>query len=440
MIPRLIIVLLIVALLYSFTSTQPAQPQIPSRQEGTVLYPTVQVFTRAGQPIDLQNLNKLSGDYYVRATSLLSEIDFSIIQTQLRPIFANVPGGLVFEGSPPYYIAFASHETIPLSYWPQNATHLLGITLDGKKGFVDENGNDGVSLSIDFNTGALVSYPTKDPRPSSNTGWIILPGLSTNAAIVRNIGTGKDAPLCSPYNSTYRWSHDSTKILAINGSEQVVYITDVRAGNCTLVKLPGLDWHTEVLISPDNRKLIIILSGDKQAGTNGRLMTANLDGSGQKKISDLPFSGRESPQVSLVSPDGSAVYVEGYVVDMASGDYAKSPHTAIGWLKEPPPTGIIRNLQVSVEPRQAERGTRFRFNMVGGPIGQEVTWYLSRLPDRQSAILKNTFRVDNNGTLNDNQKKFGFDTDLATEAGDYYIMVFIGDQKIGSGSFTVTEP
>ena len=437
---RFIIVLLILAFIFSLATQQPAQAQIKSEQAGTVLHPTGEVFTRLGKLIDSQTLNGLTGDYYVKATGLLSETDFSAIQKKLGPIVGNVPGGLVFEGSPPYYVSFASHELIPLPFWPQNATHLLGITLDGKKGFVNENGNKGASLLIDFNTGALTSYPTTDPRSSPDADWIILPGQSTNAAIARNIATAKDIPLCSPYISTYRWSLDSTKLLAINGGEQVVYITDLSAGNCTLVKLPGLDWNTEVLISPDNRKLIIVLPGDRQTGANGRLMTANLDGSGQKKIADLPFAGRESANVSLVSPDGSAVYVDGYVVDIYSGDYATTPYKAIGWLKGPPPANVVRNLQISVEPRQAERGKRFKFSMVGGPIGQEITWYLSRLPDRQPAILKNIMRVDNNGSLNDNQKDFGFDTDLATEAGDYYIMVYIGDKKIGSGSFTITEP
>ena len=438
---RFFIVLLIIAFVYSFSTLQPAQPQIPSEPGGAVLHPTGQAYTKSGKLIDVNELDKKDGDFYVKATSLLSQTDFTIIQKNLSKIVGNVPGGLVFDGTPPYYQAFSSHAIVPLSFWPENAKHLLGITLDGKKGFVDENENKGASFKIDFSTGELTSYPTLDPRSSPDAAWIVLPGLSTNSAVARNtLEAGADVPLCSPYTSTYRWSHDSKKLLAINGSEHLVYIIDMPTGNCSLVKLSGLDWNTEVLIAPDNQSLVIVLPGDKQNGVNARVMTAAIDGSSQKKISDLPTAGRNSSDISLVSPDGSSVYVDGYVVDLKTGDYAPTPAKAIGWLKSPPPSDVMHNLQISVDPLKAERGTRFRFKMVGGPIGQEITWYLSRLPDKQNAISKNILRIGSNGALDDSQKTFGFDTELATEAGDYYVMVYIGEKKIGSGTFTITEP
>ena len=439
MIPRLLIIWLVIALLFSLSLLPPAHPQIPNEPGGTTVHSGTPVGVRLGKAIDPLDDNVV-GDYYVRAVGLLLDTANPHLPSEKNIDTVSIPGGLVFEGSPPYYESFSSHEIIPLPNWPQSATKLLGITTDGTKGFVNENHDDSDSFLIDFSTGALTSFPTTDPRPSPNGKWIILPGLSTGSAIMRNIDTGQEVPLCSPLSGPYRWSMDSTKLLSINGIDHVVFITDLNTGNCKLVKISGLDWNTEVLMRPDDQQFYIILPGSGQTGTDGWLMTANLDGSGATKKSDLPFYGREPNSVALVSPDGTSVYVDGYVVDVASGDYARTPARALAWLKASPPSGVVRSLQIDVNPSRGERGTRFRFSMAGGPIEQEITWYVSRTSDKKSPLVSSTLHLDQTGSLDDQQKEFGFDTGLPTDAGDYFILVYIGDKKIGSGSFSVIEP
>ena len=255
---------------------------------------------------------------------------------------------------------------------------------------------------------------------------------------VQNIQTGEQISLCSPQNNRYRWSRDSSKLVAVDGNDQLVYLIDIPSGNCSQFKLPGLDWGTEVLLSPDNQQLIIFLSGSFNSMMKSQLLVANIDGTGIKKIADMPFYDHEGG--TLLSPDGNAIYAEGYVISTRTGNFVKTLYPAIAWLDSAPPSAAPRNVQLTVDPPQGPRGTRFSFSLAGGPAKQEVTWAVSRSTEIEPGAAYNKINLDETGSLTDAQGQFGFDTGLSTDAGTYYLLVLIANEKIGTASFTVTEP
>lgn len=375
------------------------------------------------------------GDYYVAAINLQKLLGNPGIDTKINSIASHLQGGLLYQGTPPYYMSFISRDAQPLPNWPQTASKLLGITLDGRRGMVNEDYNNVDSFFIDFQTGSMTRYESLEPRPSPDFKWTISTNLY-EGAIAHNVETGQQVPLCSPWSSPYRWNRDSTKVVAIDGTKQIVYIMDIPSGNCKEVNLPGLNWETEVLLSPNNQQLIILLTGSFTSVTKSQLLVANVDGTGVKKIADMPFYGSGM----LLSPDGSAIYADGYVVSTRTGNFAKTLHPAIAWLDSAPPSSAPRTVQLSVEPPQGPRGTRFSFRLTGGPAGQEVAWLVSRSTDREQGMAYNETNLDNTGSLTDTQGQFGFDTGLSTEAGTYYVLVYIANEKIGMASFAITEP
>lgn len=380
-----------------------------------------------------------AGDYYVAATILLTLMGNPGVEAKVNSISSHVPGGLLYQGMPPYYMSFTSRDTIYLPNWPQNANELLGISLDSKRGMVDEAYNNVASFIIDFETGSLTRYNSRNPRPSPDMRWTVSTE-SWSGAVAVNIATGKTVPLCSPTSSPYRWSRDSSKLVAIDGNKQVVYIMDVASGSCNQVKLPGLDWDTEVLLSPNNQQLVIIVAGSYSAVKNGQLLVANVDGTGIKKIADMPFSGREPRSTALLSPDGSAVYVEGYVISTRTGNSARTLNKAIAWLDAPPPSNVSRDVQVIVDPQQGPRGTRFSFRLSNGPPGQEISWFVSPTIEKEKVLAYKAVSLDSSGSLTDEQRQFGFDTGLTTDAGTYYVLIYIKSKRIGMAPFKVVEP
>lgn len=378
------------------------------------------------------------GDYYVAAINLLSLLGNPGIELKLASISSYVPGGLLIQGDPPAFMSFTSRDTQPLPNWPQTASKLLGITLDGNRGVVNEDYNNVASFFIDFATGELTRLESIDPHPSPDLKWMILTDLYTGA-IAHNVETDEQIPLCSPWSSPYHWSRDSSKVVAIDGTEQIVFIIEIPSGICNQVKLPGLDWDTEVMVSPDNQ-LLIILPGSYGAQKKGQLLVANIDGTGIKKIADLPFMGRSVDSKALISPDGSAIYIEGFMVSTRTGNYAQTLFPAIAWLNNGPPAPSSRKVEIIVDPQQGPRGTRFSFSLTGGLGGQEITWLVSKTPDMEQGASCNTIILDGSGKMNDLQMQFGFDTGITTEAGVYYFLVYIGNVKISSATFTVTEP
>jgi len=377
------------------------------------------------------------GDYYVAAINLLTLLGNPGIDTKLNSIASHVPGGLLYEGKPPYYTSFTSRDAQPLPNWPQTASKLLGITLDGRRGIVNEDYNNVATFFIDFPTGSVTRWESDTPYPSPNLEWIVDPYGSQTLA-VQNVQTGEQIPLCSRQNNRYRWSRDSSKLVAVDGNDQLVHIIDIPSGNCSQFKLSGLDWGTEVLLSPNNRQLIIILAGSFNSVTKSQLLVANVDGTGVKKIADMPFYDHDS--ATLLSPDGNAIYAEGYVVSTRTGNFAKTLNNAIAWLDSAPPSSAPRTVQLTVEPPQGPRGTRFSFKLTGGPAGQEVAWLVSRSTEREQGMAYNETNLDDTGSLTDTQGQFGFDTGLSTEAGTYYVLVYIANEKIGTASFKITEP
>gem|GEM_PF-6190189 len=377
------------------------------------------------------------GDYYVAAIGLLSLVGNPGVDSKLNSIAGQVPGGLLYEGTPPFFMPFTSRDSMSLPNWPQTASKLIGITLDGTRGMVNENYNNAKTFFIDFSTGALTPWESDTPYPSPDLKWIVDPYGSQTLAI-QNVQTGQQIPLCSPQNNKYRWSRDATILLAVDGNDQLVYLIDVPSGNCRQFNLPGVDWDTDVLLSPDHQQLIIILPGSSLSMEKSQLLVANIDGTGIKKIADLPFYDYDN--TALLSPDGNALYAEGYVVSTRTGNFARTLYHAVAWLDEPPPSSSLANLHLIVNPPQGPRGTRFSFSLSGGPSGQEVAWLVTRTTEREQGMAYNISALDGTGSLNDTQGQFGMNTGLSEEAGTYYLLVYIANEKIGMASFTITEP
>lgn len=376
------------------------------------------------------------GDYYVAAINLLSLLGNPGIDTKLNSIAGQVPGGLLYEGTPPFYMPFTSRDAQPLPNWPQTAGKLLGITLDGRQGMVNENYNNVETFFIDFSTGSLTAWGSDTPYPSPNLNWIVDPYGSETLAI-QNVQTGQLIPLCSPQNNHYRWSRDSATLVAVDGNDQLVYLIDVPSGNCRQFNLPGVDWDTDVLLSPTNQQLIIILPGSSVSMDKSQLLVSNMDGTAIKKISNLPFYNYDD--TALLSPDGNAIYAEGYVVSTRTGNYARTLNKAIAWLDNAPPSSALDKVQLTVDPTQGPRGTRFSFSLTGGPAGQEVAWLVARTTEREQGMAYIKTILDATGSLSDTQGQFGMDTGLSDEAGTYYLLVYIANEKIGMVSFTITE-
>jgi len=379
------------------------------------------------------------GDYYVAAVNLQTLLGNPGVDELIQQVAPYTPGGLVMEGMPPFYVAFANRDAVALPNWPQNGLALLAIKSDGSQGVVREEYNSVSSFRLDFTTGAWTPYDVYDPNPSPDLQWALHLDL-WDGAYAYNVETGETIQLCSPYNNNYRWSRDSKRLVATDGNDQSVYIIDLPSGNCQQITLPGLDWDTDVLPSPDNEHLIIILPGSYGAQEYAQLLVSNLDGTGIKKIADLPFAGRDISGVTLVAPDGSAIYIDGYVISTRTGRYARTLWKAVVWLDYAPPTAVARQVTLTVTPENGPRGTRFAFRLEGAPAGQEIAWFVSTSAQWVESLGYEIAEIGPDGILTDAEGQFGWDTGLSTNAGTYYVSVMIDKQIIASAAFEVTEP
>ena len=106
------------------------------------------------------------GDYYVAAVNLQTLLGNPGVDELIQQVAPYTPGGLVMEGTPPFYVAFANRDAVVLPNWPQNGLALLAIKSDGSQGVVREEYNSVSSFRVDFATGAWTPYDVYDPKPS----------------------------------------------------------------------------------------------------------------------------------------------------------------------------------------------------------------------------------------------------------------------------------
>lgn len=379
------------------------------------------------------------GDEYVAAMALLPLTDEPLVTAKISRIAAAVPGGLLYDGNPPYFVSFVSPEKIPLANWPHFANKLQAITLDGSRAIISDSHGQSRQYILNVYSGDLELLQAQGTPARHSLEWVVNPAQEDNLTI-QNTRTLEKITLCAPANSHYRWSRDASTLVATDGGTSMVYIINIAANGCEKIKLADLDGKTEVLLSPDGQTLVIILPGTYGSSKKSVLMTARRDGTGIKKVAELPATGRVAGSEAIISPDGQALYLDGFMVSLSSGAYAMVGGNVIAWLDSPPPGAMPRNIQLTVSPQSGERGTKFIFEMSGLPVGQEVSWVVLRDDNPGQGGTFITKRVEDGGRLTAEKDNFYFNTGLATEAGTYYLIVYEGEQKVGLAVFSVTEP
>lgn len=380
------------------------------------------------------------GDYYVAAIHLLTLLGNPGIDEKIQSITGKVSGGLMMESSPPYFNSFLLRDGLQVPNWPENVSRILQVSPDGAGAIIRSNYDNVHSFFLEFATGAMTELDNYEPRPSPDLNWLIYTDLYDGAKI-QNRPKGTETDLCVPYNSVFRWSSDSKTLIVNTGESQTVVLIDIPSLSCQEVQIPGLDWGTDVLYSNTTHQFTLILPGSYSAQKPAELLVANADGSSIKKITDLPVMDHDNHSPTFLSPDGTTLYLDGYVVSTLSGTYAKTIGNAIAWVSGPPPANALPPIQLSVSPIEGPRGTRFSFSLLNGPPSQEVVWYIDDFnQENQDQVGSQRPELDAQGSLNDLNHEFGFDTGLQTEAGIYYLHVLISNQEIAQVEFRITEP
>lgn len=414
------------------TSCGSASPVLASSDQMTRAKEMVARLNAADQAI-------VSGDEYLAAVGLLPLYGQPLVDAKISRVAGAVPGGFVYEGIPPYFVSFVSPEKIPLANWPRFSSQLLAISLDGTRALVNDSRNEAKEYVLDIATGNLELFQVAGTPSRHSLEWVVSPVQGENL-VIQNTRTQEKLALCAPANSHYRWSRDSAYLVATDGDTSMVYIINIPSTECEKVKLADLDWNAEVLLTPSAQTLVIILPGAYGSSKKSVLMTANRDGTGIKKVAELPSTGRAPGSEAILSPDGEALYLDGYLISLVSGAYVATGGNVIAWLSSPPPSAILRDIQLNVVPESGERGTKFAFEMTGLPVGQEVSWVILRDTTAEQGVVMVTRRVDGTGTITAGKDDFYFKTGLGTEAGIYYLIVYQGVEQVGLKVFSVTEP
>ncbi len=384
-------------------------------------------------------------EYYLAAAILRNTLSGQPTQPQsqsyLQQIAAHVPGGLITDGNPGTYYPFARAETVPMPHWPQDANHLVAASVDGQRGIFTKMYNNVETFIVDFASGTMVHYDQLEPIPSPNLDLTIRQDFSKDARVY-DFRSQQETKLCAPYNSGFYWTRDSRTVVGVDGNTQTVYIIDTQSGTCPSAHIAGVVWDVEVFTSPDAQNLWIITPGSFSSQTKGQLLTAKPDGTGIKKVADLPFKGRKSKR-SLIAPDGSAIYVEGYLVSTRSGMAIPSASNAVAWVERDPPFAAPAQIKLTSSPSEGQRGTRFTFRLQGGPAGQEISWAVNTKPGQpynSYPVASGKALLDQTGSLSDTNKQFGWSTDINTNATAYYLTVYINTRPIAEIPLKVTEP
>lgn len=423
-----VIILISIACITSSKTPSPADEQIKAGETMVV---------GLSSDIDAAIVN---GDYFVAAINLQKLFGNPGVDEKMESIAKFIPGGLIMEGTPPQFISFTDRSGIEIPNWPQNVSGIQNISPDGKTAMIHETYDNVHSFILTFSDGSLREIDLFETNTSPDQIWGVDRYASNTPSLV-NFLTGERKDICSPQNNMLTWSSDSRTLVAMDGNSHSVHLINIPSMDCTEVSLPGLEWDNTVLFSPQTQQLVIILPGSFSAQKHGELLVANSDGSNIKKISDLPIMGREVEGRTFLSPDGSTLYIDGFIVSTKTGAYAKPMGNAIAWVEDPISTSAISDVQLLVSPKSGPRGTRFSFTLTGSSPNQEIVWFVTQSSesslDQQAYIISN---LNSTGGLTDVDGQFGFDTGLQNSAGDYFLHVYIAPAEIASAKFTITEP
>jgi hypothetical protein len=373
-------------------------------------------------------------DFYLAAslarTILSEDPNNEQVKNLLQAIAGYIPGG--FAVSSGVYYPFNSAESITFV----SGLHgdLAQVSPDGQRGLIINGENHDQYSIINFSDGSFVKMD--EGIPSTDLTRVELldmtSGIYFTPTKIKNIYNGSIQEIdCSAYTSSDTWSQNSRFI--ISGD----LIVDTQSGSCRKINIPGLSGTVLV----DEEKMWIVLWGDFTSMEQGQLFTANIDGSGLKKITDLPIHGRDWHDArTFLAPDSSAIYLsEGFLVSTRTGQVVNAIPNAIGWLETNPTTSNVRQARLTIQPKSGSRGTRFSFSLDGGEPGMEV---VMRIDPGDNAGLPLYFVDDNGRIVDDPNYSFGMNTDINTSAGTYTVTIFAyPDQRpIAVATFTVTEP
>jgi hypothetical protein len=380
------------------------------------------------------------GDYY-NAAAILRNIlstqpDNQEAQQQFAQIAGRVQGGLTTGRG---YFPLGPEPAVSMPYLPMDTNRIVGVSLDGQRALLIKTYNNSTIDLLNLATGSLETYiETQHAIPSPDLAHYIetfsgriLYGWPANQVV-------SDLP-CIVGNADVLWMRDGKTITGVDGNTSTVAWYELDTGRCQSISVPGVGWGTDVI--KDGDRLYIITPGDYRSQNYGDLFIANLDGSGLTKLADLPIAGRDDTP-ALLSPDGSAVYVNGLMISTRTGRISQSIEGVIGWIDAPFPEEKPYQVTLSVTPSEGPRATRFSFRVQGGLGGQEVYWAVNPSPNMAmatGAMVAEYTNLDQNGSRDDSHGKYGWNTDINTEAQEYYLTIYVNRAPVGEVGFRVVE-
>ncbi|MCI0563925.1 MAG: hypothetical protein MN733_36080 [Nitrososphaera sp.] len=373
------------------------------------------------------------GDYYVAAsivrTVLASEPDNEQALSLIQQLSNYTTGSLVTGGRSGVYYPFSSAETLP--FIAELKGDLRAVSLDGQVGFITTGS---ATFLLDFRNGSF----THIDAPRSST--FLLPDFLSpdftklikfdptwgSFVGIYDVRSGSEifTSGCASGPGVLQWMRNSRFLTGVDGSRSSVALIDTLSNTCRIVQIPGLGYESAVVIAPDESQLFIVTPGNFTAVDYAELFATNVDGTGIRRIAEVPVLGREETRI-LLAPDGSAIYFpEGYMISTRTGRVGSAIGGAIAWVDTAPPQAVLPQPQIIVTPPEGPRGTRFSFQMVGGLPGLEVSF----------AVL------DANGEFTSGGLFAEMNTDINTPAGQYTVQVYADGDVLASATFLVTEP
>lgn len=381
-------------------------------------------------------------DYYLAASIarvvLQKEPTNKQVVEFLQRISDRVSGGLVVGGRSGIYHPFGRADTV--TFIEGLGGDLVGISPDGRRGLIQNRDTYSV---MNFADSRIASLDRGKPSPDLNKVEMfdIGAGIVFQPMKIKNVLNGRIREIgCTAYDHMDRWMRDSRLITQI-GNEGII-IVDTESGTCRSVKVPGLSRGNVSAALTDGQRIWIVLPGSFSSVKDGQLFVVNMDGSGLRKITDLPIRGRQRDSREFLSPDSSAIYLsEGLMVSTRTGRVVEAIGNAVGWVESDPLRASVKGAQLTVQPRSGPRGTRFVFQLEGGEPGMEVALSIKRGNDFVDGGW--VYWVDSNGRITDSPNyQFGYKTGINTATGTYTATIVSTKSRmtIATVNFIVAEP
>lgn len=273
-----------------------------------------------------------SEDYYVAAAILgnviRSQPDNQQARTLLNQISSYVPGGLVVGGHNGVYYPFNSADQI--TFIDGLYGELVGVSPDGQRALIAEESAITRWALLALDSGEFIGlgeYPDRSLRYVAR-GNNLIDIFNGENIVVQCWDSYWGGDFDGLWSNDGRWLADA--------GEEVVEIIDLQTGTCQNVPVPGLRY---ALALTDGSQIWIILSGSSTSLRNARLLALDLSGNNIRELGEI--EGIYEPEVVLLSPDSSALYVgDEYfgskIISTRTGLQANGIGGAIAWLSNAP--------------------------------------------------------------------------------------------------------